>query len=806
MASLRDVAAFAAKAVATQAGMGLLGLNPGGKRKKDDSTKKALVVGTGLALLKGAASAGAGVATKALATKAGMAMLGLNPKMVTRKGVLVRASRKQLRAYLARVKALERSRIKLAETMGKTLRAKTEAGRDMLWSRALGGIKKEIGKIKRTEKLLGLRANPAMRAKLGRPLSAKAKAARRAKVARAMKSGAHQLAGLGAKFGGPRAKFARVRIASPREFQKGSFRVISPGSGAHKMVIACPKATPLTGGKCKGGTEVQAVLVRKVSAAERKADMKVAANPLLMVVPNPRVKWVPFGRGYVYAVESSGGRYPSWHWAVRRTNTIHGSAASGGSGADSKAAAIAWAKDHITRAMATDKRRKMWERTHGPLFGRNPATARKGDPLVLKTANEAWGFFGTTAQMYGQAVAEYAWDVAFKELLKGGWKPYTVRLFLDAKHGRHVADQVYIQGIADKAKIRTAVLKALKSEMRWIVRTMPDMDAERRKGGVRWNPGSTPPPMKMTEFLNDITADVKDLPSKGWLKTAAASHLRRWAARQGHPMSQVVAEDIVSRWIRAKAGVEWNPGKKICGNMISINLHRGGYPTLIHESAKWAIRKRDRGIWSPSDYKNALMREWENLGQGGGYSSGFSFRRRDPETGIVVELIETFNTPLAVFILTRKEAGENPGRTLVPGGKGRDSVVLGWKSKAEAEKYVAKKNREGFVASVHPGRAGAPASARWVTISSRHKMFFKGPWGKNPSANPTYLLTPRICDLRTIATSGVAGVVDGRKIDPVIAGAVLKFLAAQAPANAERLAKEPVMQLAGYAYKNAKRR
>ena len=295
-------------------------------------------------------------------------------------------------------------------------------------------------------------------------------------------------------------------------------------------------------------------------------------------------------------------------------------------------------------------------------LGRNPATARKGDPLVLKTANEGHGFFGTTALQYGQAVAEYAWAVAFKELLKGGWKPYTVRLFLDAKWGRHLADQIYIQGIADKAKIRTAVLKALKSEMKWIVRTMPDMDAERRKGGVRWNP------------------------------------------------------------------------------------------------------------------------------QGG---------------------------------------GANPGRTLVPGGKGRDSV--------------------------HPGRAGAPASARWVTISSRHKMFFKGPWGKNPSvewhlgeakrmmkrsrelgrkglqsmatkyrhmagdqeysaavgrvsANPTYLLTPRICDLRTIATSGVAGVVDGRKIDPVIAGAVLKFLAAQSDENAARLAKDDVGLLIQYVYKNAKRR
>ncbi len=629
MASLRDVAAFAAKAVATQAGMGLLGLNPGGKRKKDDSTKKALVVGTGLALLKGAASAGAGVATKALATKAGMAMLGLNPKMVTRKGVLVRASRKQLRAYLARVKELERSRLKLADTMGKTLRAKTAAGRDMLWSRALGGIKKQIGKIKRTEKLLGIRANPAMRALVGRPLSAKVKAARRTAVARAMKAGTHQLAGAGAEFGGKKARFARVRIASPKEFQKGSFRVISPGSGAHKMIIACPKAVPTVGGKCKGGTEVQAVLVRKATAAERKTEMKVAANPLLMVVPNPRIKWVPFGRGYVYAVESSGGRYPSWHWAVRRTNTIHGAASSGGSGADSKAAAIAWAKDHITRAMASDARRKRWEKEHGMRLGRNPAKARKGDPLVLKTANEAWGFFGTTAQMYGQAVAEYAWEVAFKELLKGGWKPYTVRLFLDAKHGRHVADQIRIAGIPDKPAIRTAVLKALKSEMRWIVRTLPDMDAERRKGGVRWN----------------------------------------------------------------------------------------------------------------------------------------------------------------------------PGRTLVPGGKGRDSVVLGWKSKAEAEKYVAKKNREGYVASVHPGRAGAPASARWVTISTRHKMFLKPPAG-----NPGYLLTPRICELRTIATSGQAGVVDGRKIDPVIAGAVLKFLAAQAPANAERLAKEPVMELAGYAYKNAKRR
>jgi hypothetical protein len=56
--------------------------------------------------------------------------------------------------------------------------------------------------------------------------------------------------------------FSRTRIAEPGEFHKGSFRTITPGSGKHRLVVACPKAKSYAGGRCGGGMEVQSVLTK----------------------------------------------------------------------------------------------------------------------------------------------------------------------------------------------------------------------------------------------------------------------------------------------------------------------------------------------------------------------------------------------------------------------------------------------------------------------------------------------------------------------------------------------------------------
>jgi hypothetical protein len=56
--------------------------------------------------------------------------------------------------------------------------------------------------------------------------------------------------------------FSRSRIADPREFHKKSFRTITPGSGAHKLVVGCPKGHPYVGGRCGGGMEVQSVMTQ----------------------------------------------------------------------------------------------------------------------------------------------------------------------------------------------------------------------------------------------------------------------------------------------------------------------------------------------------------------------------------------------------------------------------------------------------------------------------------------------------------------------------------------------------------------
>lgn len=60
---------------------------------------------------------------------------------------------------------------------------------------------------------------------------------------------------------------------------------------------------------------------------------------------------------------------------------------------------------------------------------------------TLPTANEAWGFYGTTS---GFADADAVWAIAFPAVLAATeGTAEGVRDFLDSRHGRHFADDVH---------------------------------------------------------------------------------------------------------------------------------------------------------------------------------------------------------------------------------------------------------------------------------------------------------------------------------------------------------------------------
>jgi len=60
---------------------------------------------------------------------------------------------------------------------------------------------------------------------------------------------------------------------------------------------------------------------------------------------------------------------------------------------------------------------------------------------TLPTANEAWGFYGTSGAF---ADAEAAWAIAFPAVLAATeGTAEGVRDFLDSRHGRHFADDVH---------------------------------------------------------------------------------------------------------------------------------------------------------------------------------------------------------------------------------------------------------------------------------------------------------------------------------------------------------------------------
>jgi len=57
--------------------------------------------------------------------------------------------------------------------------------------------------------------------------------------------------------------FCRERIASPKKFDKRSFRVLKPNKNT-RVTVACPKGK-FQKGKCKVGLKTQSIARRKVN-------------------------------------------------------------------------------------------------------------------------------------------------------------------------------------------------------------------------------------------------------------------------------------------------------------------------------------------------------------------------------------------------------------------------------------------------------------------------------------------------------------------------------------------------------------
>lgn len=85
---------------------------------------------------------------------------------------------------------------------------------------------------------------------------------------------------------------------------------------------------------------------------------------------------------------------------------------------------------------------------------------------TLPTANEAWGFFGTAA---GFTDADKAWEIASLAIAKVTMgSAEGVRDFLDSRHGRHFADDVY-NGIHAGLALEAAIDAAITRWMGWTI-------------------------------------------------------------------------------------------------------------------------------------------------------------------------------------------------------------------------------------------------------------------------------------------------------------------------------------------------
>ena len=85
---------------------------------------------------------------------------------------------------------------------------------------------------------------------------------------------------------------------------------------------------------------------------------------------------------------------------------------------------------------------------------------------TLPTANEAWGFYGTTS---GFADADAAWAIAFPAVLAAtDGTAEGVRDFLDSRHGRHFADDVH-NGVHAGLDLEAAIEVAITRWMGWTI-------------------------------------------------------------------------------------------------------------------------------------------------------------------------------------------------------------------------------------------------------------------------------------------------------------------------------------------------
>jgi hypothetical protein len=85
---------------------------------------------------------------------------------------------------------------------------------------------------------------------------------------------------------------------------------------------------------------------------------------------------------------------------------------------------------------------------------------------MLKTRNQDWGFYGSSA---GFTDADVAWGKAFERISKAtGAADAGVREFLDSRHGRHFADDVH-SGIFAGMPISAAIDAAVTRWMGWTI-------------------------------------------------------------------------------------------------------------------------------------------------------------------------------------------------------------------------------------------------------------------------------------------------------------------------------------------------
>lgn len=98
---------------------------------------------------------------------------------------------------------------------------------------------------------------------------------------------------------------------------------------------------------------------------------------------------------------------------------------------------------------------------------------------TLPTANEAWGFYGTSGTF---ADADAAWAIAFSAVL-GATEGTAegVRGFLDSRHGRHFADDVH-NGIHAGLDLTAAIEAAITRWMGWTINRETSREIAMPKG------------------------------------------------------------------------------------------------------------------------------------------------------------------------------------------------------------------------------------------------------------------------------------------------------------------------------------